>query len=66
MLPTLPCMMVEQRLLKQHLSAGHTRRKKILVSGAVHPESRAVIKTYAKGQILKLLKLTMKNGSDRY
>ncbi|SQC69389.1 Probable glycine dehydrogenase [decarboxylating] subunit 1 [Listeria fleischmannii subsp. fleischmannii] len=32
------------------LAAGHTKRKKILVSEAVHPESINVIKTYASGQ----------------
>lgn len=44
------------------LSAGHTRRKKLLVSEAVHPESRAVLSTYAKGQYLELEVVPYKNG----
>ena len=44
------------------LSAAHTRRKKLLVSEAVHPESRAVLATYAKGQYLELEVVPCKNG----
>jgi len=44
------------------LSAGHTKRKKILVSEAVHPESREVLKTYAKGQYLDVVEVPVKNG----
>ena len=44
------------------LSAAHTRRKKLLVSEAVHPESRAVLATYAKGQYLELEVVPTKNG----
>ena len=44
------------------LSAGHTRRKKLLVSEAVHPESRAVLTTYAKGQYLELEVVPSKDG----
>lgn len=44
------------------LSAGHTKRKKIIVSGAVHPESREVLKTYAKGQYLEVIEVPVNNG----
>ncbi|MCM3765257.1 aminomethyl-transferring glycine dehydrogenase subunit GcvPA [Neobacillus niacini] len=44
------------------LSAGHTKRKTILVSGAVHPESREVLKTYAKGQYLEVIEVPVKDG----
>ena len=44
------------------LSAGHTKRKKILVSGAVHPESKEVLKTYAKGQYLDVIEVPTNNG----
>ncbi|MBM6617311.1 aminomethyl-transferring glycine dehydrogenase subunit GcvPA [Bacillus suaedaesalsae] len=44
------------------LSAGQTRNKKILVSGAVHPESRAVLKTYATGQRLEVIEIPVVNG----
>jgi len=44
------------------LSAGHTRRKKILVSSAVHPESKEVLNTYAKGQQLEVVEIPYKNG----
>jgi glycine dehydrogenase subunit 1 len=44
------------------LSAGHTKRKKIIVSEAVHPESREVLKTYAKGQYLEVIEVPVNNG----
>ncbi|WP_456278312.1 aminomethyl-transferring glycine dehydrogenase subunit GcvPA [Bacillus sp. AK128] len=44
------------------LSAGQTRNKKILVSGAVHPESRAVLQTYATGQRLEVVEIPVVNG----
>ncbi|MFD1736518.1 aminomethyl-transferring glycine dehydrogenase subunit GcvPA [Bacillus salitolerans] len=44
------------------LSAGHTRNNKILVSAAVHPESRAVLQTYASGQRLEVVEIPTKNG----
>ncbi|MEH7245631.1 aminomethyl-transferring glycine dehydrogenase subunit GcvPA [Neobacillus niacini] len=44
------------------LSAGHTKRKKIIVSEAVHPESREVLKTYAKGQYLEVIEVPVSNG----
>ncbi|WP_284140385.1 MULTISPECIES: aminomethyl-transferring glycine dehydrogenase subunit GcvPA [unclassified Virgibacillus] len=44
------------------LSAGVTRKKKILVSKTVHPESREVIATYAKGQHLEIEEIDDKDG----
>ncbi|MGX1901077.1 aminomethyl-transferring glycine dehydrogenase subunit GcvPA [Thermolongibacillus altinsuensis] len=44
------------------LSAGHTKNKKVLVSKAVHPEYRDVLKTYAKGPGLEVVEIPFKNG----
>ncbi|GLB58169.1 aminomethyl-transferring glycine dehydrogenase subunit GcvPA [Cytobacillus sp. NCCP-133] len=44
------------------LSAGSTRRKKVLVSSAVHPESKEVVKTYAKGQYIEVVEISQKDG----
>lgn len=44
------------------LSAGHTRRKKILISSAVHPEYKDVVKTYAKGQYIDVVEVPYKDG----
>ena len=44
------------------LSAGQTRRKKVLVSKAVHPESREVIETYARGQHIEVIEIDYKDG----
>jgi glycine dehydrogenase subunit 1 len=44
------------------LSTGQTRRKKVLVSSAVHPESKEVVKTYAKGQYIEVLEIPQKDG----
>jgi glycine dehydrogenase subunit 1 len=44
------------------LSAGHTRRKKVLISSAVHPEYRDVVKTYAKGQNIEIIEVPVKDG----
>ncbi|KYC95085.1 aminomethyl-transferring glycine dehydrogenase subunit GcvPA [Heyndrickxia sporothermodurans] len=44
------------------LSCGQTRRKKILISETVHPESREVLKTYAKGQFIEVVEIPHKNG----
>ncbi len=44
------------------LAAGHTRKKKFLYLHAVHPESRAVLETYAKGQHLEVVEINHKDG----
>ena len=44
------------------LSAGQTRRKKILLSTTVHPEARDVVKTYAKGQHVEVIEIPYKDG----
>jgi len=44
------------------LSAGQTRKKKVLVSSAVHPESRDVLKTYANGQYIEVVEIPATNG----
>ncbi|MFB5195493.1 aminomethyl-transferring glycine dehydrogenase subunit GcvPA [Neobacillus sp. KR4-4] len=44
------------------LSAGHTKRKTIIVSSGVHPEARDVLKTYAKGQYLNVVEVPVKDG----
>ncbi|MDZ5712145.1 aminomethyl-transferring glycine dehydrogenase subunit GcvPA [Jeotgalibacillus haloalkalitolerans] len=45
------------------LSAGQTKRKKVLVSGAVHPESKAVLETYAAGQHIEVVTVPEKDGA---
>ncbi|MEC5422271.1 aminomethyl-transferring glycine dehydrogenase subunit GcvPA [Virgibacillus sp. C22-A2] len=45
-----------------NLSAAQTKRKKILVSKAIHPESRAVIESYAKGPNLDIVEIDHLNG----
>ncbi len=44
------------------LSAGHTKKKTILVSKAVHPEAREVLKTNAKGQGLNVVEIETEDG----
>lgn len=45
-----------------NLSSGHTRRSKVVVSKSVHPESRAVIHSYATGLGLEIVEIDHKNG----
>lgn len=45
-----------------NLAAGHTKRKKILVSEAVHPEYIDVVKMYAKGQNVSVVTVPTKDG----
>lgn len=44
------------------LSCGSTKRKKIAVSETVHPEYRAVLRTYAKGQHIEVIEVPSDNG----
>ncbi|QUL98947.1 MAG: aminomethyl-transferring glycine dehydrogenase subunit GcvPA [Candidatus Fermentithermobacillus carboniphilus] len=44
------------------IAAGLTRRKKALVSRTVHPETRAVIKTYAAGHNIEVREVQLENG----
>lgn len=49
------------------LSAGVTKKKKIIVSSAVHPEALSVLKTYAKGPELEIVEIEAENGvTDLY
>ncbi|WP_027963422.1 aminomethyl-transferring glycine dehydrogenase subunit GcvPA [Halalkalibacillus halophilus] len=45
-----------------NLSAGQTKRKKILVSKAIHPESLEVIYTYARGFNLNIVEIDHEDG----
>jgi len=45
-----------------NLAAGHTRRKKILISEAVHPEYRDVVRMYAHGQNIAVEVVAQKDG----
>ncbi|WP_096188448.1 aminomethyl-transferring glycine dehydrogenase subunit GcvPA [Evansella halocellulosilytica] len=44
------------------MSAGHTRKKTILVSKTVHPEAREVLKSNADGQNLTVIEINDKDG----
>ncbi|KZE55311.1 glycine dehydrogenase [Brevibacillus parabrevis] len=39
------------------MAAGHTGKKRVIVSRAVHPEARGVLKTYAYGQGVELVEV---------
>ncbi|MGP4067752.1 aminomethyl-transferring glycine dehydrogenase subunit GcvPA [Halobacillus sp. B29] len=45
-----------------NLSAGQTKRKKVLVSKAIHPESLAVIHSYVKGPGVEVVEIDHKHG----
>ncbi|AXI09446.1 aminomethyl-transferring glycine dehydrogenase [Oceanobacillus zhaokaii] len=45
-----------------YLSTTHTKRKKVLISKAVHPETRALVETAAKGKKLEIIELDLQNG----
>lgn len=44
------------------ISSAQTKRKKVLVSKAIHPESLEVMYTYAKGHDLEIIEIPEKNG----
>jgi glycine dehydrogenase subunit 1 len=44
------------------MAAGKTKRKKIVVSRAVHPEARDILLTYAKGQGFEVVEVGCQNG----
>lgn len=44
------------------LSAGHTKRKKVLISSAVHPEYKDVVRSYAKGQYIDVVEVPHNDG----
>lgn len=44
------------------LSAGTTKKQKIIVSATVHPQSRELLHTYAKGQHLDVVEIAGKDG----
>jgi glycine dehydrogenase subunit 1 len=44
------------------LVAGHTRRKKLLISETVNPESRDVVLSYASGQYIEVVTIPQKDG----
>lgn len=48
------------------LAAGQTRRKKLLISAAVHPEYRDVVKTYALGQSIDVEEIPLKDGKTDF
>lgn len=45
-----------------YISAGHTRRNKVLVARSVNPEYREVLKTYAYGQNIEVEEVGTENG----
>lgn len=44
------------------MSAGQTKRKKVLISAAVHPEYKHVVETYAAGQGINVLEIPLNDG----
>jgi glycine dehydrogenase subunit 1 len=44
------------------MACGHTKRKKLVVSGAVHPEYLEVLKTYGRGQNLEIAQIPWQDG----
>ncbi|GAB3791383.1 aminomethyl-transferring glycine dehydrogenase subunit GcvPA [Virgibacillus kimchii] len=45
-----------------HLSTAQTKRKKVLVSAALHPEHRQLVKTAANGKKLEIVEIDYKDG----
>lgn len=44
------------------LAAAQTKRNTVLISEAVHPEYKDVVKTYAKGQKIDVIEIPLSNG----
>ncbi|GKV68097.1 putative glycine dehydrogenase (decarboxylating) subunit 1 [Sporosarcina sp. NCCP-2716] len=44
------------------LAAGHTKRKKLIISETVHPEARDVVRSYADGQQIEVVTVPHKDG----
>jgi glycine dehydrogenase subunit 1 len=44
------------------MACGETRRKKVLVSRAVHPEAREILLTYAHGQSVEVVEIGLAEG----
>src|SRR5690625_5241037 len=45
-----------------NLSVGHTKKNKILISAAVHPESRQLVKTASVGKGVEVVEIGLKDG----
>lgn len=45
-----------------NLSGAHTKRKKVIVSKTIHPESLAVIHSYARGSGVEIVEVDQQNG----
>lgn len=45
-----------------NLSVGQTKKKKVLVSAAMHPEHRQLVETAANGKKLEIVEINYKNG----
>lgn len=44
------------------LAAGQTKKKKVMMSAAVHPQYKEIVKTYAKGQHIEVIEVPIKDG----
>ncbi|MCM3750320.1 aminomethyl-transferring glycine dehydrogenase subunit GcvPA [Paenibacillus pasadenensis] len=44
------------------LAAAHTRRKRIIISSAVHPEAREIVRTTARGLGLDMVEVPVRDG----
>src|SRR5690625_1468156 len=45
-----------------NLSVGQTKKKKVLISSALHPEHRQLVKTASKGKNLEVVEIDLKDG----
>jgi len=44
------------------MACSHTKRKKLIISGTVHPEYREVLKTYCRGLNIEIAEIPWKDG----